>query len=420
MLNLSVLLIVNEVLHLIRLIYQSMINKKSRFSLLIVQFTIGFAALLFGLSCIFNLLQYKKSIEELAPLTTVHPYIMEDDASIENNINMSDKYRDAFEQVKEKNLVEKLGLFEDIYIYKDALGTKGESRLYMLNNDSIEMSNLTLQAGTMDPLVKDISSIESIPVVVSAAMENQYPIGGTYTLYFMNGQTDEYEKLTIEVVGVLASSVQFWPGGSTFISENILANKEFILAPQFKEFESALTYAFNSLIQLPEQEAEESSLEQIQLLFENNGLDLQYTTLQGEVDSYNEGRKVLIIGTITFAAILLLLSLLGCIGAILASITTRYKEFGIYYSLGFTKDNLIRLVFGEIITVFGISFIIATITCKILFSTLFANEALTMNLSVIAIAFIIMMICIIFSTIMPFIKLKNIEPIEMIKGEIDR
>ncbi|MCJ7840020.1 ABC transporter permease [Lederbergia sp. NSJ-179] len=401
---------------MIRLICQSMINKKSKFLLLMVQFTIGFAALLFGLSCIFNLLQYKKSIEELAPLDTVHAYINEDDSLLEKNINMFNEYNNIFKKLKEKNLVENLGLFETMYVYDSTQETKNESRLYILNNDSIEMSNLTLQEGTTKPLETDIHSLNNIPVVVSAAMKDQYRLGKTYQLYYMNGHTDEYEKITIRVVGILASSVHFWPGGSTYISENIMANKEFILAPQFKDFEKAITFAFNSLFQLPEHNTREANLEQIQLLFEDHDLDLQYTTLRDEIDSYNKAQKVFIIGTITLAAILLLLSLLGCIGAILASITTRYKEFGIYYSLGFTKTNMIRLVYGEIIAVFGISFIIATVICKILFATLLVNEALTMNLSVIAIAFVIMIICIMLSTIMPFIKLKKIEPIEMIIG----
>ncbi|OCA84084.1 hypothetical protein A8F94_15265 [Bacillus sp. FJAT-27225] len=403
---------------MIRLIYQSMINKKSKFLLLMVQFTIGFTALLFGLSSIFNLLQYKNSIEELVPLDTVHAYINENDGLVENNINRINEYSNVFKQLREKNLVEKLGLFEAMYVYDspNPQETKNESRLYILNNDSIEMSNLTLQEGSMKPLETDVHSLENIPVVVSAAMKDQFRLGKTYQLYYINGQTDKYEKIAIKVVGILASSVHFWPGGSTYISENIMNNKEFILAPQFKEFELAMSYAFNSLIQLPEHDTRKDSLEQIKLLFEQNGLDIHYTTLQDEIDSYNESRKVVIIGTTTFAAILLLLSLLGCIGAILASITTRYNEFGIYYSLGFTKNNMIRLVYGEIIAVFGVSFIIATVFCKILIATLLVNEALTMNVSVIAIAFVIMIICIMLSTIMPFIKLKKIEPIEMIKG----
>jgi len=404
------------VLYLIRLIYQSIVKKKGKFLLLLIQFTIGFAALIFGLSSIFNLLQYKKSIEELAPLDTVHAYINEGDELSENNIDMFNKYSKVFNQLKDKNLVEKLGLFEKMYVYENPQTTKNESHLYILNNDSIKMSNLTLQEGTIKPIKAAVHSLENIPVVVSDAMKKQYKIGKTYQLYYINNHSNQSEKLSIKVVGVLASSVHFWPGGSTYMSENINNNKEFILAPQFKEFEVAMSYAYNSLIQLPSYETRATDLRRIQLLFKHNGLDLQYTTLQDEVDSYYEAQKVVIISTITFAAILLLLSLLGCIGAILASISTRYKEFGIYYSLGFTKKHIIELVYGEIITVFATAFIIALIICKILFVTLFANEALIMNLSVIAIAFVIMIICIMLSIIMPFIKLKKIEPIEMIKG----
>lgn len=77
---------------------------------------------------------------------------------------------------------------------------------------------------------------------------------------------------------------------------------------------------------------------------------------------------------------------------------------------------MIRLVYGEITVVVGVSFIIATVICKILFVTIMTDEELTMNLSVIAIAFTIMIVCIILSMIMPFIKLKRLEPIEMMKG----
>ncbi|WP_459954266.1 ABC transporter permease [Paenibacillus pini] len=397
-----------------------MIKKKSKFSLLMVQFTIGFATLLFGLSCIFNLLQYKKSIEALVPLDTVHAYINEKNPLSEKS--MLNEYSNVFKQLKEKNLVEKLGLFEPMYVYDipnpNFQEKKNESHLNILNNDSIEMLKLTLQEGTIEPLQTDIHSFENIPVVVSAALKDQYRVGQTYPRYYMNGNTDKLEKIEIKVVGVLAPSVHFWPGGSTKISDNIIYNTEFILAPQFKEFESDLTYAYNSLIQLPEHEARGVSLEQIKSVFNRNGLDLQYTTLQGEINSYNESRKVVIISTITFAAILLVLSLLGSIGAILANISTRYKDFGIYYSLGLTKNNIIRLVFGEITVIFGGSFILAAAICKILFATLFVNEALMLNVSVIAMAFAIMIIFILLSIIMPFIKLKKIEPIEMIKGVI--
>lgn len=397
-----------------------MINNKNKFILLIVQFTIGFAALLFGLSCIFNLLQFKRSVESLVPLDTIHAYINEHDDVSEQNINKFNEYNSVFRQLKEKNLVEKLAIFETMYVYDNPnrQDKNNESRLYILNDDSIGMSKLTLYEGSSDSFNTKIQSQSDtmIPILVSYALRDQYKVGNNYNLYYINSITQKNEEIEVKVVGVLGASVLFWNGGSTYISENINNNKEFILAPQFKDFESAMTFENNSLLKLPEIETREVSLEKITSFFEQNGLNIQYTTLQDEVDSYYESQKVVIISTITFAAILLLLSLLGSIGAILTNISTRYKDFGIYYALGLSKRNIIRLVLGEIILVFGASYLLSLAICKVLFTTLLVNESLSLSLSVTFIAFFIMILCIVLATIIPFLKLKRIEPIELIKG----
>ena len=53
-----------------------------------------------------------------------------------------------------------------------------------------------------------------------------------------------------------------------------------------------------------------TKLEQIRNIYEENQMDVQIHTLQYEVDSYYEVQKVPVIGALTFAGILLLLSLL--------------------------------------------------------------------------------------------------------------
>jgi len=405
-------------MQMIRLISQSMMKKKSKFLLLVIQFTIGFMALLFGLSSSFYLLQYKKSVEGLAPLDTVHLYFDALDPLAEPNKAILNKYSEMFNRLKEKNLVKKLGMFESMDVMDRPQPTDHETRLYLLNEDSLDMSNLPLQEGTLKRLENEVNTHDTIPVVVSAAMKDRFAMGKTYQLYYMDDDYD-YQKISLEVVGVLASSAHFWLGGASEVSSQILLNKEFILAPQFKEFAFDNTYESNTLIQLPKHESQterEANLEQIQLLFKQDGLDLQVNTLQEEVDTYYQSQKVVIIVTLTFAVILLLLSLLGCMGAILASLTTRYREFGIYYALGFTKNHMIRLVYGEVMAIFAVSFIIAAVLCKVLFVTLMQDGQLIMNGPVIVVAFAIMMICTVLTTMMPLIKLKRIEPIDMIQG----
>ncbi|SDT05988.1 FtsX-like permease family protein [Paenibacillaceae bacterium GAS479] len=403
---------------MIRLIYQSVSNKKNQFFLLVVQFTIGFSALLFGLGCVFNIMEYKKTIESLSPLDAVHAYIDEDNYLFDNEKGLESKYIRVFERLKKEGLVKKIGIFETMYVYDDISSQelKNESRLYVLNDDSLAMSNLHLNKGSLEPLLNYKSSMDYVPVIVSASFKTKYKVGQTYLLYYMDAQKNEYTKKKIKVVGMLDSSTRFWSGGATYISENITNNKKFILAPQFKPFELPMSYAYNSLFQLPENKKNKDGLIEISSVFKSSGLNAKYSLLKDEINAYNERRKIVTISTTVFASILLLLALLGSIGAILASISTRYKDFGIFYSIGFTKMNIIRLVIGEVVSVFLISFILSVLILKLLLSTLLIDEALTINFFVIFISFAIMITCIVISAIVPFVKLKNIEPIELIKG----
>ena len=70
--------------------------------------------------------------------------------------------------------------------------------------------------------------------------------------------------------------------------------------------------------------------------------------MKKQIEEYYNGQKTFIFVLIFFAVILLFLSVLGCIGTILASIMQRKEEFGIYVSMGFTKRKLARLILGEL------------------------------------------------------------------------
>ena len=57
---------------MIKIILQSMKSRRLNNILMVIQFTVGFAALLVGIGCVENVLQYKRNVESLAPLETVH------------------------------------------------------------------------------------------------------------------------------------------------------------------------------------------------------------------------------------------------------------------------------------------------------------------------------------------------------------
>lgn len=308
--------------------------------------------------------------------------------------------------------------FESLEVYDFSGDSQQEFCLYELNNDCFAMSKLSLQEGQIEPLENYDGKFGTIPIVVSSSMSTRYNMGQSYTLSYVNGETYEFEEIQVKVAGVLKPSQRFWRGGSTWLSENIADSKDFILAPQFMNFQKDITYSMNSLLQLSGSEVEkEEKLEQLRNIFAKNQLEMQYTTLQEEVDSYYEAQKVLMAGALIFAGVLLLLSLLGCIGAILTEITTRYHEFGIYYAMGTTKADIIVLIQGEILVLFCFSLIIASGGSTLLWSFLLTSISISVNWRVFLSAFAVMLICVMLCAGMPFIKLRKMEPIDMIKGE---
>lgn len=387
--------------------------------LMAVQFTIGFAALLVGIGCVENVLQYKRNVESLAPLDTVHISVGEY-AVLGDSAAVLSEYRSVFSQVQESGLADELGLFEPLSVYDSCERGRQGLRLYELDMGCLAMSELSLQEGTEAPLEDYDRASGTVPIVVSASLSGRYQMGERYSLFYVDGETYEYEEVQVEVAGVLEPSQRFWRGGATRLSENIARNKDFILAPQFMDFQEDITYSMNLLIRLSGTRTEkETKLEQIRSIYEENQIDVQVHTLQEEVDSYYEVQKVPVIGALTFAGILLLLSLLGCIGVILAEITVRYHEFGIYYAVGMTKKDMIVLMQGEILMLYCGSFLIASGGSMLFWRLLMKSTSISVNGRTILAAAAAMLACVVLCAGIPFIRLRKMEPVDMIKGGSD-
>ena len=107
---------------MIKIILQSMKSRRLNNILMVVQFTIGFVALLVGIGCVENVLQYKRNVESLAPLETVHISVGEFVFS-DNPAAALSEYRSVFSQVQESGLADELGLFESLSVYdSDEIG----------------------------------------------------------------------------------------------------------------------------------------------------------------------------------------------------------------------------------------------------------------------------------------------------------
>lgn len=240
---------------MIKIVIQSMKCRGLKNILMLIQFTIGFTALLTGLGCINNVLQYKENVEHLASLDTIHIFL-EENTELDNTDTMLSKYRNTFLEVQESNLADKLGLFESLEVYDFSGDYQQEFCLYELNADCLAMSKLSLQEGQMAPLENYNTKSGTIPIIVSSSMSTRYHMGQSYTLSYVNGENYKFEDIQVKVIGVLNPSQRFWRGGATWLSENIANSKDFILAPQFMNFQKDITYSMNSLLQLSGSEVE--------------------------------------------------------------------------------------------------------------------------------------------------------------------
>lgn len=393
---------------MLRLIYQSLMNKKVKTLLLLFQFTIGFIALTFGLGLMNHVMQYKKCVGKIVPLESVHAYIDEQDEPAEYNSKLVNKYRQLFEQVKNEGLVKQVGLFELLHIYTES--EDQTDKLYVLNQDSLAMQDFDLQKGSIHELLH-YGDGQTIPIIISDDMQSVYECGKTYNFSY-NDVKGEEKTFMAKIVGVLSPDNRYWVGGASSISENVLGNKSFMIAPQFIEYQEELTYMYNAILN-PIQDSH--TLDRVAQIFSENKLDIEFMSLKEETEKYYETQKTIVTGMLVFAGILLFLSLLGSVGAILTGISTRYREFGIYYSLGADKCIIVRMVLGEIFLILTLAFLLSAGISFVFYKTIL-SEVFRMDVAVTGVVFAIMLLCAILCSIMPFIKMKQIEPVELMKG----
>lgn len=400
---------------MLKLILQSIRKRKKKLILIVIQFIIGFCALLFSLCTIENLLQYRKNIEKLAPLDSYHIFINNDKIE-EFNYKTIEKYEKIVNEIKTNHLVEKMGIFERVYLYTvEKNPIEIPTTVIMANSDLLNMAQFQLNSGSYEDLLKYKTTDTIVPVLVSSSLQDTYCLGQEYE-FSLYDENYDMKNIRFKVAGVLDSSMCFWDGGGSSITENVAENKEFIICPMFSKISTDIAYMTNTIIELKKQGSNDDVLNKISEIYSNYELSPEFNTLEDEINEYYTRQKVVVMATMIFAVIILLLSILGCIGTVLSSIISRNKEFGIYFSLGLTKKNLIYLVCGEIVILFLFSFFVGSIVSVIMVNIVMATEGFVINLHILCSAFMIMFICAMLCVIIPLKKVTTLNPIDLLSG----
>jgi len=396
---------------MLSIILESFKKRKKKFSLIMIQFIVGFCALLFALSAVDHLMEYKRSVERLAPLDSIHLYMQTDDLPGPSAAQIQ-KYENILTEIQEEVALDRLGMFEELYVREindNTINTK--MSVLMMNQDMLNMFDFDFSQGDKNKLIDYCMNDQTIPIIISSSLTNTYEMGGLYDICFYD---ESQQKYRVQIVGVLKKSMGIWTGGSSMITDSIATGKDVMIAPVFNGFSSDIPYTCNMVLDFSSTEDLNETMEEIQSILAKEDLSAQYRTLNEEIQQYYSRQKTVVVATIVFAIIILLLSVLGCIGTILLSTLSRKKEFGIYFSLGCTMKHVMALAIGEISIIFITSFAVATIKSILLINFVVAGSEFHISFLVVGVSFFIMAICALLCTLVPLRYIGKMQPISLI------
>lgn len=93
--------------------------------------------------------------------------------------------------------------------------------------------------------------------------------------------------------------------------------------------------------------------------FKNDDVDVNVVTVEEDLNNYIRENEEYFIAQLRITLCLLLLSTMGTATTLILSVKRRKREFGIRISTGGSKFYLLRLIYGEVMLILIISYIIA-------------------------------------------------------------
>ena len=397
---------------MISIILKSFKIHKKKSVLNIIQFSIAFFSLLLSICMVQQVLEYRRNIESIMDSDTVQMSVTEDESDDEEDGEVvgkeppktqKDKYSTIYDEIKSDTNVS-IGILDNISVYDE---NNMVDNAIMVNKDFINMAKWKFQDGNIEKLV-NYNDDDVIPVIVSYSLKDKYKFNEKYSIEYMIDE-DTYNA-TIMVVAVADKNSYIFTGNATCISDTIKNKEDFMVFPKIADF-SDLAYENNVLIKA------NSDMENIEDRlsdeYENVGKNIQFISLESQIEQYYNKQKTVILATMIFAIIIIVLSLLGTIGTILSNLVLRKREFGIYYAMGLSKKHLLIMTLGEGMVMFFISFVIS-IAGSLAVTFFMASEGFKITLENVAITLLVMIVCMVVCELLPMRKIAGQEPVELI------
>ena len=389
---------------MISIILKSFKIHKKKSVLNIIQFSIAFFSLMLSICMVQQVLEYRRNIESIMDSDTVQMSVTEDESDgKEPPKTQKDKYSTIYDEIKSDTNVS-IGILDNISVYDE---NNMVDNAIMVNKDFINMAKWKFQDGNIEKLV-NYNDDDVIPVIVSYSLRDKYKFNEKYNIEYMIDEGTY--NATIMVVAVADKNSYIFTGNATCISDTIKNKEDFMIFPKIADF-SDLAYENNVLIKA------NSDLENIEDRlsdeYENVGKNIQFISLESQIEQYYNKQKTVILATMIFAIIIIVLSLLGTIGTILSNLVLRKREFGIYYAMGLSKKHLLTMILGEGMVMFFISFVIS-IAGSLAVTFFMASEGFKITLENVAITLLVMIVCMVVCELLPMRKIAGQEPVELI------
>lgn len=397
---------------MIHIILKTFKMHKKKSALNIIQFSIAFLSLMLSICMIEQVLEYKKSVESVMDLNKVQMSVLEEDideepeeiTGIEPPENLNSQYSNIFDKIR-MNDDTFIGMIDSISVYDEE--SNEIPNAIMVNYDFVDMAKWNIEKGSVKDFIQ-YNNEGSVPVIISYSLSDTYKINQEYNIEYM--AEDDVHEAVIKVVAVTSEDSYMFMGNATYITETTSNKNGYMMFPQIMDF-SDLAYEYNVIID--KNNKFEELQNKISEEYSKIGKEVQFISLESQVNQYYSKQKTVILATMVFAVIIILLSLLGTIGTILSSIILRKREFGIYYSMGLSKKNLLVMILGEGVVMFFISFLISTVGSLII--TYFMRaDGFKISIWNLIITMLVMIICMLICEWMPMRKISSQEPVDLI------
>lgn len=392
-----------------------------------IQLFIGFICFLIGISMLESTMNHDKIIKKVTDLNTLHLFIED----IGPN-STSEKLLSFYNNLSKNDKIKNIGTFLNLNIpFKELIDSPlidnkkqsetGVNKVVFLDKNLLEWTKFEVKKGR--GLNKnDVGSEpnEIIPTLIGPALEEQFPLGTILS----SGIADDRKMTIVDkkfvVVGILKENPVYWGGGSSTLANSILTNQTMFICPLQSEqnYGNQLITRLktNMLIQSEENTSTEDVKKTIHKNLESNKIYGSISTIKEQLEELKKISRPIILFSLIFSSLILLLSIFGLIGVMLSSVVQRYREFGIRFSLGATITSLINLIIFEILVLALFAFSLALVIFYIAKNLISTPIAIDINIYIIIYSFVLCISISFITSFGPILKLKSIEPAQLIRG----